>query len=451
MDEERKTFKFGVRHLFVFLGFLGFANVYAMRVNLSVAIVYMAGSNKTEDSLGLEGETTFGWSDKQQGVILGMFFYGYVLTQLPGGRLAEVFGGKWLFGVGVLITAVFTLLTPVAAKAGLPFLYAVRIIEGLGEGVTFPAMLAMIARWSSPGERSRFTAFSYAGSAFGTVISMPACGYLCQYVGWESVFYVFGSLGVLWFLAWSLLVFDGPDVHPRISYDEREYLQSFLNDSQEEKPQSIPWKQIATSAPVWAITATHVTQNFGYYILLTELPNYMKNVLHWEEKAILTGVPYLAMWLVSGVSSILVDSVIERELMSRTGIRKIANTIATLGPALALLGASFVGDKPAVAMALLTLAVGCNGFIYAGEQSAMLDIANNFAGTLMGIINALGNTMGFVAPMIVGDMINNHNDQEHWQQVFWIAAEVYSFGTLMFIIFGSAKEQHWNRDLYMMN
>ena len=68
-------------------------------------------------------------NDLVQGVILGMFFYGYVLTQLPGGRLAEVFGGKWLFGVGVLITAVFTLLTPVAAKAGLPFLYAVRIIE----------------------------------------------------------------------------------------------------------------------------------------------------------------------------------------------------------------------------------------------------------------------------------------------------------------------------------
>ena len=46
-----------------------------------------------------------------------------------------------------------------------------------------------------------------------------------QYVGWESVFYVFGSLGVLWFLAWSLVVYDGPDVHPRISCDEREYLQ----------------------------------------------------------------------------------------------------------------------------------------------------------------------------------------------------------------------------------
>ena len=46
--------------------------------------------------------------------------------------------------------------------------------------------------------------------------------------------------------------------------------QSFLNDSQEEKPQSIPWKQIATSAPVWAITATHVTQNFGKHIVITQ-------------------------------------------------------------------------------------------------------------------------------------------------------------------------------------
>ena len=48
----------------------------------------------------------------------------------------------------------------------------------------------------------------------------------------------------------------------------------------------------------------------------------------------------------------------------------------------------------------------------------MLDIANNFAGTLMGIINALGfvsdeisvksfsgNTMGFVAPQITGILI----------------------------------------------
>ena len=68
----------------------------------------------------------------------------------------QMFGGKWLFGVGVLVTAVFTLLTPLAATSNrLYLLYAVRVVEGLGEGVTFPAMLAMLARWSAPTERSR--------------------------------------------------------------------------------------------------------------------------------------------------------------------------------------------------------------------------------------------------------------------------------------------------------
>ena len=57
---------------------------------------------------------------------------------------------------GVLVTAVFTLVTPVAAHTSLTLLYVVRVIEGLGEGVTFPAMLAMIARWSAPEERSRW-------------------------------------------------------------------------------------------------------------------------------------------------------------------------------------------------------------------------------------------------------------------------------------------------------
>ena len=49
--------------------------------------------------------------------------------------LWKIVGGKWLMGVGVLLTAVFTLLTPLAANTNLGLLYTVRIIEGLGEGL----------------------------------------------------------------------------------------------------------------------------------------------------------------------------------------------------------------------------------------------------------------------------------------------------------------------------
>ena len=87
----------------------------------------------------------------------------------------------------------------------------------------------------------RFTAFSYAGSAFGTVISMPLCSYLCEAVGWDSVFYVFGALGIIWFVVWALLVHDGPEIHPRISDEEKEYLQAALTECEAEKPARIPW------------------------------------------------------------------------------------------------------------------------------------------------------------------------------------------------------------------
>ena len=53
--------------------------------------------------------------------------------------------------------------------------------------------------------------------------------------------------------------------------------------------------------------------------------------------------------------------------------------------------------------------------------------------------------MGFVAPMIVGYIINGQNDLEHWQPVFWISTVVYAVGSTIFIVFGSSEEQEWNR------
>ena len=36
------------------------------------------------------------WEKSIQGHILGSFFYGYLISQIPGGLLAERFGAKWI-------------------------------------------------------------------------------------------------------------------------------------------------------------------------------------------------------------------------------------------------------------------------------------------------------------------------------------------------------------------
>ena len=63
------------------------------------------------------------------------------------------------------------------------------------QGVTFPAMMAMWARWAPPLERSRLMALSGSGSNFGAFLALPLTGYICQTLGWPAVFYICGEGG----------------------------------------------------------------------------------------------------------------------------------------------------------------------------------------------------------------------------------------------------------------
>ena len=67
------------------------------------------------------------------GWLLAAFFCGYILTQVPGGYLAQRFGAKYIFGVGVVMTAVLTLVTPLAADVNVWCLAVVRVLEGIFE------------------------------------------------------------------------------------------------------------------------------------------------------------------------------------------------------------------------------------------------------------------------------------------------------------------------------
>lgn len=84
--------------------------------------------------------------------------------------LAERFGGKYSLGLGILWSAVFTLLIPWAVKWGdAPALIVVRVLIGLGQGTNFPALNAMLAQWTPPEERSMIGTLVLAGSELGDI------------------------------------------------------------------------------------------------------------------------------------------------------------------------------------------------------------------------------------------------------------------------------------------
>lgn len=136
------------RYVLGIMGFLAIVNAYNMRVCLSIAINHMVvpitkntslpdecpplNINDTNDDIDLTGR--YKWDSDIQGSILSSFFWGYVVTHMPGGILAEKFGGKHSLGIGILGTTIFTLLTPIVVhKWEWQGLIAIRVIEGLGE------------------------------------------------------------------------------------------------------------------------------------------------------------------------------------------------------------------------------------------------------------------------------------------------------------------------------
>ena len=74
----------------------------------------------------------FIWDKTVQGHILGSFFWGYLITQIPGGWIATKFGGKRVFGWSMFATTLATLFTPVAANVSYIFLMVLRILVGIG-------------------------------------------------------------------------------------------------------------------------------------------------------------------------------------------------------------------------------------------------------------------------------------------------------------------------------
>lgn len=471
------------------LGFFGFVNVYALRVNMSVAIVCMVNqtalrlaegnTSANESSTKIEPEQQCGlihagpsnetkagdfqdgefeWNKTVQGLILGSFFWGYIITQIPGGWLATRIGGKRVYGLSMLGATVATFLTPVAAQTSYIFLIVLRIIVGITSGVCYPSMHAIWGNWAPPLERSKLVSFTYAGAQVGNVITFPLAGLLCKYGfagGWPSIFYILGILSSIWFVLWMIFVSDSPTQHKRISKIERDYILESLCDvalsadkSHKDKPLSVPWFSMAKSMPVWAILVANITTDWGLYFLLTSIPLYMSEVLKLDisTNGIYSALPYIAFWAMINITGWLADFIQSKGCLNTAITRKAFTNFGMVVPAIMLIILGYIDcTQPGAAVTLLVLGVSLTGAQYSGWVVNHMDIAPAFAGILFGISNSIAAVTGFLSPVVVG-VITKDKTREQWQIVFYIAAGIYGLGALIYTAFASGEVQPWARD-----
>ncbi|XP_034952243.1 sialin [Chelonus insularis] len=482
---RRITDRLTCRQVLNIMVIFGFMLNYMLRVNLTIAIVAMvypknsSHSNSTEishecsgiativnitqiqneklttdvndsnlaSSLLREGrpQTKYHWDESQANFVLGAFFWGYICTELPGGRLAEVVGAKRVFGYSMLIASVLTLLTPIAATFGYKAAAGLRVVLGFMLGATWPSILPLASVWIPPMERSKFMSNMIA-SSLGAAITMPICGFLIASLGWESVFYVTGGLSFVWSIVWLVVIFDSPAQHPRITDNERRYIEEAIGNTSSKKVHAVPWKSIFTSMPVWSIVIIHCCNVFGFFTVINQLPTYMKYILDFniKENGLLSSLPYIGKYLFALLSAYLGDYLRRTNKLSVTAIRKLFSGICVLTPGFCMILLSQFGCDRVVAVAIFTVALTINGAVTAGFLGNGLDIAPNFSGTIFGLANTLSSFGGYLSTVMVGSLTLGNQTYHQWSIIFWILAGIYIFGACVYLIFGTGELQKWN-------
>ncbi|CAL1267336.1 unnamed protein product [Larinioides sclopetarius] len=426
------------RYTIAFLSSLGFVISFGIRCNLSNAIVKMV-----EPIDGNPPE--FDWSPNTIGLMDSSFFWGYLITQIPGGFLATKYPPNRIFGTAIAISAFLNLLIPKSAQIHTSVVMIVRILQGLVEGVTYPACHGIWKYWAPPMERSRLATIAFCGSYAGAVVGMPLSGMLTDYISWQACFYIYGAFGMIWYIFWLWLSFEKPSCHPTISQAELIYIENSIGPVSKTLPtlKTTPWKAMLTSMPVYAIIVANFCRSWTFYLLLLSQPMFFKEVLNLEvdQSGIVGALPHLLMTIVVPIGGYLADYLRRREILTTTGVRKLFNCGGFGMEAVFLLVVAFARNHMVVLFGLI-LAVGFSGFAISGFNVNHLDIAPRYASILMGMSNGFGTLAGMICP-IVEENLTNLGTPDEWQRVFLIASLIHFAGVIFYAIFASGEKQPW--------
>mmetsp|Transcript_4901 Transcript_4901/g.9777 ORF Transcript_4901/g.9777 Transcript_4901/m.9777 type:complete len:531 (-) Transcript_4901:1549-3141(-) len=395
------------------------------KINISIAVIEMAKD--------------FGWSPTVIGLVQSSFFYGYLLSQLPGGYASTKFGGRNVLYFAVISFSLSTMCIPFAAST-IPGLFLSRAAVGFGEGLLPAAVTDLIARTVQPSQRSGATSFVFGALQVGSLVGLTLAPTLIDVWGWPSVFYMFGGGGLLFFIWWNQVLTEIEKTTPGIFAPvvDTSVVPENLEDDQ------VPWRAFARAKPVQALCFVHFVHNWFHYTMLAWLPTYLTDSmsLPLSTAAKIALLPPIAASIVSGVAGPSADALIARGIPVGI-VRKCAQTIAFLGPALCLSGASLVDDDPISSIALITLSLGISSFSLAGLYCNHADLSPKYAPVLIGATNTVGAIPGIVGVVLVGKI---YDSTDSWAlSLFAPAITLFVLGTVVFWVSGTATRQNFER------
>ena len=305
----------------------------------------------------IEMQKEFAWSDSQKGLVMGIFFFGYLLTQTIGGLFSNRYGGRNIFLIAVLLWSLFTVLTPMAAYTSFAVLIFVRFMLGFGEGAAFPSAYNLIHKWMPVEERSRAVGSLSAAAAIGTVATLLTVGVIIEKFGWPFAFYLFGSMGLLWATFWLIKI-------PAMPNEQDDRSDSGFGA----KRTPVPWKILMTHPAVITIYIASTCVGSISFTLASWLPSYFVDTFQLSTTQ--AGLYSTLPWITVAFATVLGGAYSDRRIArgdKRIAVRK---AVTVSGLVLIFLSGVTLVLAPNVAIAVAIICV-----LFAGQGIAVVGYA----------------------------------------------------------------------------
>lgn len=386
---------------------------------IGTVIVYTARSALPVVSVLVQDD--FGWDHNVLGKVMGSFSYGYMMSQIAGGFLADRFGGGLVLAYCGVIWSALTLLTPTIVRlsnspAGAMII--IRMMLGVSQGLHYPSFTSLIGEKVREGERSFPYSFIASGGQVGLLLVGSIGSWIARSYKWD---YLFTAIGLSGFI-WSFYVY-------KIN---REYSRGGLKRSRSlENPN--PARPNLCKKAVFAMMFAHLVSNNTFFILFNWLPAYFHT--HWPEApaSVYASAPWsLSLFGCLG-SGYLSDMLGKKYNM--TFARKFSCSIC-LGLSAVFL--YFLSKTSAFYAAIFNACMACTASAF-GSGSILInpsDLYPEASGFLFGIMNTVGAIPGFLGVQTVGYAL--HHGYE-WPQILRTIGGLNILGNIVYILFGSAK------------
>jgi sugar phosphate permease len=334
---------------------------------------------------------------QQAGNVAGIFYWGYLALQIPGGHLAKYWSPKKFISVLLVAWAIC------AVGCGLARTYhemlVLRLLLGVSESGVFPATLILLSHWFSRAERARANAMWLLCLPGAVVISSPFSGWVLDHWNWRSMLIAEGSLPFLWLIVWLLVVQDHPEQAKWLPPAEREAIVSTLRQESTdlESAKGESYLRALLRPQVFLLAAVYFCFVSGQMGLLFWLPSAMGTFRGMSSLS--TGFLFTLPFIAACIALILVGRHSDRARERRLH----AAAVMAFGGCSILAAVATIHYSLALAFAFITLSgAGAYGPMGAFWAIPTETLPGKIVGSAMGLINALGNLGAYFAPLIVG-------------------------------------------------